>query len=315
MIILGKGMVGSAIQRCADGHTRSFDSKTVDLLNIPAINTFIRTVSKFDTSNKFFFTAGKVGGIDDNINHNSDYLIENSVMAFNFIDALVKNLSFSKSILFSSSCVYSPDAQQPFMEWDYFKYSTFEKSNEGYALAKMSMSRLAMMVMKNHPEHKFKIVVPCNIFGTNDKFNETNSHVVGALIHKFCLAKTFSKPSVEIWGSGNQRRELLHEDDIGKASNFIMENYEDIKEDVINIGCGYDISIREIAEAIREALNVDCEIIYNKDKPVGMPTKLLSTKVLSKYGWFPEAVDIIAIIKSVAQDNYRRSLNHLELSH
>ena len=313
MIVLGKGMVGLSIIRNGVGINSDpyygFDSKTVDLLNKQSVVTFLKTVEAFTTSNRFFFTAGKVGGIDDNLKNGYDYLLDNLHMGSNFITSLMEALPYSKSIIFSSSCAYSPDATQPFRESDYFKFDTFEETNEGYAIAKRSVSILAMHIMKVNPAHKFKIVVPCNIFGSNDKFNETNSHVVGALISKFVKAKIASENGskvcdVEIWGDGTQRRELMHQEDIGGASNLIMFNYEDIEEDVINIGMGYDVSIRQIAEAIQEALNVDCMVVYREDKPTGMKTKLMSNKVLEKYGWTPRYPDALAAIKNTAVGRY-----------
>jgi len=312
MIVLGKGMVGSSIIRNGVGTISDpyygFDSNTVDLLNKQSVITFLKTVKAFTKSNRFFFTAGKVGGIDDNLKNGNDYLLDNLHMGSNFITGLMEALPYSKSIIFSSSCAYSPDATQPFRESDYFKFDTFEETNEGYAIAKMSVSRLAMAVMKNNPMHQFKIVIPCNIFGSNDKFNETNSHVVGALITKFVKAKIMYEngvsSKVEIWGDGTQRRELMHQEDIGGASNLIMFNYEDIEEDVINIGMGYDVSIRQIAEAIQEALNVDCKVVYKEDKPTGMKTKLMSNKVLEKYGWTPRYPDALTAIKQTAVGRY-----------
>jgi GDP-L-fucose synthase len=189
-----------------------------------------------------------------------------------------------KLLFLGSSCVYPKLAQQPIKE-EYLLTGELEKTNEAYALAKISGLKL-VQAYRNQYGHKWISAMPTNMYGPGDNFDLENSHVLPALIRKFDDAKNSGASSVTLWGSGSPRREFLHSDDLGKACLFLLENYDD--EVAINVGVGEDVSIKELAELIQKATEFEGVIYWDSSKPDGTPRKLLDVSRATALGWEAE---------------------------
>jgi GDP-L-fucose synthase len=188
-----------------------------------------------------------------------------------------------KLLFLGSSCVYPKLAQQPIKE-EYLLTGELEKTNEAYALAKISGLKLVQAYRNQYGYHWIS-AMPTNMYGPGDNFDLENSHVLPALIRKFNDAKLSSAPSVKLWGSGSPRREFLHADDLGRACVFLLENYDD--EVAINVGVGEDISIQELAEKIKDIVGFNGSIEWDSSKPDGTPRKLLDVSRIRALGWRP----------------------------
>jgi GDP-L-fucose synthase len=184
-------------------------------------------------------------------------------------------------LFLGSSCVYPKMAQQPIKE-EYILTGELEKTNEAYALAKISGLKLVQAYRKQHG-HKWISAMPTNMYGPGDNFDLENSHVLPALIRKFHDAKTKGEASVTLWGTGTPKREFLHSDDLGRACIFLLDNYDD--DIAINVGVGEDIAIRDLAELIKSAVGFEGEIEWDLSQPDGTPRKLLDISRISRIGW------------------------------
>jgi GDP-L-fucose synthase len=275
-----RGLVGSAITRAIDtagdhswlGKTRS----ELDLLERKAVFEYLAS----EKPDAVIIAAAKVGGIHANNTYPVQFLSENLQIEANLMDAA--HAAGIKRLLFlGSSCVYPKMAQQPIKE-EYLLTGELEKTNEAYALAKISGLKL-VQAYRNQYGHDWISAMPTNMYGPGDNFDLENSHVLPALIRKFDDAKSSGAASVVLWGSGTPRREFLHSDDLGRACVYLLENYND--EVAINVGVGEDVSIKELALTIRETVGFSGTIEWDSSKPDGTPRKLLDVSRITALGW------------------------------
>lgn len=277
------GMVGSAIVRKlkATGYDNLVltSSKSLDLRNQSSTERF------FDREKPeyVFLAAAKVGGIMANNTYRADFLYENLMIESNVI-----HLSFvhkvKKLLFLGSSCIYPKMAPQPLKE-DTLLSGFLEPTNEPYAIAKIAGIKLCESYRRQYGSD-FISVMPTNLYGPNDNYDLSNSHVVPALIRKFIEAKETGKPFVEIWGTGSPLREFLHVDDLAEACMFLMKSYSE--EQFINVGSGIEISIKDLALLVKELTNYNGELRFDTSKPDGTPRKLMDVSRIKEKGWQPK---------------------------
>ena len=227
--------------------------------------------------------AGKVGGILDNKNYQSDYIYINSMIGLNIINSSLK-IDVKKIINLGSACIYPKLTKQPINE-TYLLNSKLEETNEGYALAKILTLKYCQY-LKRKFKKEFISVMPANLYGRGDNFDLNSSHVLPALIKKFVIAKKKNLKSVEVWGSGNVRREFLNVEDLSNAIYFLLKKKIDF--DYINVGSGEHYSIKKISNIIKEIVGYDGKIIFNKSYPDGVKKRKLNSSKIIKLGWRPK---------------------------
>lgn len=280
ILVLGsKGLAGSAICRNLELNNRKFigaSRNDVDLLNKKAVDDYFNRIKP----KIVIGAAALVGGMAANIKHPVEFLLNNITIQNNTILSSFNN-NVEKFIFLGSSCVYPGKANSPITE-DQLLTGLLEKTNEAYAIAKISGIKL-IQSFRDEYDKKWVSVMPTNLYGPGDNFDVTNSHVLAALIRKFYEATSQQKSEVELWGSGNPRREFMHADDFASAVTFVMDNYND--REPLNIGTGTDISIKELADMIANIANYKGSIKWNSDVPDGTFQKLLSVSKLNKMGW------------------------------
>lgn len=275
-----RGMVGSAIVRKLQAE--GFDnllvrtSSELDLRSQEAVDVFF----KEHKPDYVFLAAAKVGGIVANNTYRADFLYENLMIQNNVIHAAYKH-SVTKLLFLGSSCIYPKFAEQPIKE-DYLLTGVLEPTNEPYAIAKIAGLKMCEAYRSQYGCN-FISAMPTNLYGPNDNYDLQNSHVLPALLRKMIVAKRSSQPAVEIWGSGTPRREFLHVDDLADACFFLMQEYDGA--DWLNIGVGEDVSIKELAELIKDIVGYEGELQFNTSKPDGTPRKLLDVSKLESRGW------------------------------
>jgi GDP-L-fucose synthase len=277
-----RGLVGSAIVRAIEASgNHSWRGKTrseLDILDRRSVFDYVAS----EKPDAIVIAAAKVGGIHANNTFPVQFLTENLQIETNLMDAA--HAAGTPCLLFlGSSCVYPKLAQQPIKE-EYLLTGELEKTNEAYALAKISGLKLVQAYRRQYG-HKWMSAMPTNMYGPRDNFDLENSHVLPALIRKFHDAKTRAEGKVTLWGSGSPLREFLHADDLASACVFLLENYDD--EVAINVGTGKDISIKELAELIKEIVGFEGEIDWDSSKPDGTPRKLLDVSRITDLGWKP----------------------------
>ena len=273
-------MVGSAIIRKlqAEGYTTIITrtSSELDLRNQAAVADFFAQ----ERPEYVFLAAAKVGGILANNIYRADFLYDNLMIESNIIHQ--SYLTGVKKLLFlGSSCIYPKLAPQPLKE-EYLLSGFLESTNEPYAIAKITGIKLCESYRRQYG-CDFISAMPTNLYGPNDNYDLQGSHVLPALIRKFHEAKINNQPTVEVWGTGSPMREFLHADDLADACFFLMEQYND--ELFVNIGTGEDVTIREVAELIKEIVGFEGELRWNTEKPDGTPRKLMDVSRLHKLGW------------------------------
>jgi len=277
-----RGLVGSALVRAlqAQGFTNLLlqDRYQLDLTRQHAVNTFFQ----LHKPRYVFLAAGKVGGILANNNHPAEFIHDNLAIQTNVIDAAYRH-GTQKLLFLGSSCIYPKHAPQPMNE-ECLLTGPLEPTNEWYAIAKIAGIKMCQAYRRQYGFNAIS-VMPTNLYGPGDNFDLNSPHVLPALIRKFHEAKLLNKPAVELWGTGTPRREFLHVDDLANACVFLMQHYED--ESPINIGCGDDLTIRELAETIRTVVGYEGLLTFDPSKPDGTPRKLLDTAKLSALGWKP----------------------------
>lgn len=275
-----RGMVGSAIYRKLK--ELGFDnivvrtSKELDLRDQQAVKEFFET----EKPEYVFLAAAKVGGIMANNVYRADFIYENLAIQNNVIHYSHEN-DVKKLMFLGSSCIYPKMAPQPLKE-DYLLTGTLEPTNEPYAIAKIAGIKMVESYRMQYDDNYIS-VMPTNLYGINDNYHPENSHVLPALIRKFHEAKVNNSPTVNIWGSGKPLREFMFADDLADACVFLMENYNDLQ--FVNIGVGEDISIRELAELIKEVVGFQGELEFDSSKPDGTPRKLMDVSKLTRLGW------------------------------
>ena len=227
-----------------------------------------------------FVAAGTVGGILANMSRPAEFLYDNLLIHGNVVHAAYST-GVTKLLYLGSSCMYPRDAAQPVNE-KVLLTGPLESTNEPYAIAKIAGVKLCQAYRKQYG-CDFISAVPTNVYGPNDNFDLSSSHVVPALIRKFHDAKTSGASTVTVWGSGTPRRELLHVDDLADACVFLMRAYSDVLH--VNVGTGTDIAIRDLAELVREIVYPAARIEFDTSKPDGIPRKLLNVDRLHALGW------------------------------
>lgn len=275
-----RGMVGSAIVRKLQ--QEGFEnlvlrtSAELDLRCQEAVDTFF----KEHKPDYVFLAAARVGGIVANNTFRAEFLYDNLMIQNNVIHAAYQH-SVTKLLFLGSSCIYPKFAEQPIKE-DYLLTGILENTNEPYAIAKIAGLKLCEAYRSQYGCN-FISAMPTNLYGPNDNYDLNNSHVLPALLRKMIVAKREQQASVEIWGSGTPRREFLHVDDLAAACFFLMQEYDGTEW--MNIGVGEDVSIKELAELIKDIVGYEGELQFNTSKPDGTPRKLLDVSKLQNRGW------------------------------
>ncbi|HLT71521.1 MAG TPA: GDP-L-fucose synthase [Cyclobacteriaceae bacterium] len=275
-----RGMVGSAIKRRLEkeGYRNIVvrTSKELDLRDQAAVRSFFES----EKPDYVFLAAAKVGGIHANNTYRAEFIYDNIAIQSNIIHQSYLN-GVKKLVFLGSSCIYPKFAPQPMKE-EVLLTGALEPTNEPYAIAKIAGIK---MCQAYHSQYgcNFISLMPTNLYGPNDNYDLQNAHVLPALIRKFYEAKVEGKPYVEIWGTGSPKREFLHVDDLADAALFLMLNYD--SPEIINVGTGEDLTIRDLALLIKKCVGYEGELKFNTDKPDGTPRKLLDVSRINKLGW------------------------------
>jgi GDP-L-fucose synthase len=275
-----RGMVGSAILRALQkaGYTNFLlrTSKELDLRNQQAVADFFAA----EKPDYVFLAAAKVGGIVANNTYRADFLYENLSIQNNVIHSAYVN-KVTKLMFLGSSCIYPKLAPQPLKE-EYLLSGYLEYTNEPYAIAKIAGIKMCEEY-RNQYGCNFISAMPTNLYGPNDNYDLQNSHVLPAMIRKFHEAKINGAPNVTLWGTGSPMREFLHADDLAEACLYLMENYNE--RELVNIGTGTDVTIKELANTVKNVVGFEGELVWDTSKPDGTPRKLMDVSKLHSYGW------------------------------
>lgn len=290
-----RGMVGSAILRHLLTRGQSAErivTRThaeLDLTNQAAVIEFFAT----EKPDQVYLAAAKVGGIHANNTYPAEFIYQNLMMQANVIDAAFRH-GVKKLLFLGSSCIYPKLAHQPMRE-DALLTDTLEPTNEPYAIAKIAGIKLCESYNRQYGESHgvdYRSVMPTNLYGPGDNYHPENSHVIPALIRRFHEVKTHNARSVTVWGTGTPRREFLYVDDMAAASVHVMNLSKLVYEQHtlpmlshVNVGCGYDITIRELAEIIARVVGYTGHIAFDPSKPDGSPRKLMDSSRLNGLGW------------------------------
>lgn len=275
-----RGLVGSAIVRRLTGQdNRSILTATreqLDLRDQAAVNYWFRA----NRPEYVYLVAGTVGGIMANSTRPAEFIYDNMMIHATVVHA-AHQFGVKKLLYLGSSCIYPRLCPQPMQE-DHLLSGYLEPTNAPYAIAKIAGIKLCQAYRQQYGSN-FISAMPTNLYGPNDNFDLTQSHVLPALIRKFDDARTKGEREVIIWGTGSARREFLHVDDLADACVFLMEQYDDPEH--INVGTGEDQSIRELAEALRDVIYPQARLVFDASKPDGAPRKLLDVSKLHALGW------------------------------
>lgn len=275
-----RGMVGSAIFRKleAEGFNNIIarTSSELDLRNQQAVSDFFKEIKP----EYVFLAAAKVGGIVANNTYRADFLYDNLAIQNNIIHNSYLN-NVEKLMFLGSSCIYPKLAPQPLKE-EYLLTGLLEESNEPYAIAKIAGIKMCDAYRSQYGCNYIS-VMPTNLYGYNDNYHPQNSHVLPALIRKFHEAKTNKASQVTIWGTGSPKREFLFADDLAEACYFLMQNYNE--PNLINVGTGEDLTIKELALLIKGIIGFEGELVFDSSKPDGTPRKLMDVTRLHNQGW------------------------------
>lgn len=275
-----RGLVGSALLRNLEknGYTNLVykTRQELDLLDPKAIEEFFAT----ENIEYVFLAAAKVGGILANKEKKADFIYENLQIQNNIIYNAYK-YKVTKLLFLGSSCIYPKMCLQPIKE-EYLLTGALEETNDAYAIAKIAGIKMCQSFNEQYGTN-FISVMPTNLYGPNDNFDLTTSHVLPALIRKFHEAKINNSDSVEVWGTGSPMREFLHVDDLADACVHLMNNYNE--SEILNIGTGVDVTIKELAETVKKITGFEGELKWDTTKPDGTPRKLMDVSRLHEMGW------------------------------
>ncbi len=275
-----RGMVGSAIARKLEkeGYTNIITrtSKELDLRNQVAVADFFAT----EKPEYVFLAAAKVGGIVANNTYRAEFLFENLQIQNNVIHNSYLN-NVKKLMFLGSSCIYPKMAPQPLKE-EYLLTGVLEETNEPYAIAKITGIKMCDAYRAQYGCNYIS-AMPTNLYGYNDNYHPQNSHVLPALIRKFHEAKQNNADNVTVWGSGSPMREFLFADDLADACYYLMQNYDE--PNLINVGTGEDLTIKNLALMIKEIIGFEGELVFDSSKPDGTPRKLMDVSKLHSKGW------------------------------
>lgn len=277
------GMVGSALFRCLNiNGYKNIIFKThseLDLTDQSATEKFFEE----EKPEYVFVAAAKVGGIHANNTYPADFVMENMLIACNVIRGSYK-YGVKKLLFLGSSCIYPKNCPQPIKE-EYLLSGALEPTNEPYAMAKISGIKMCQSYNKQYGT-RFICAMPASLYGINDRFDIFNSHVIPSMIIKLHKAKTENIPYVELWGTGTPLREFLYVDDMAEACLCLMKTYEG--NEFVNIGSGQEISIRNLAEAIKKVVDYNGELVFDAGKPDGTPRRVIDNTKIFAAGWRPK---------------------------
>jgi GDP-L-fucose synthase len=286
-----RGMVGSAIVRQLQGHDDIElvvrNSNELDLTKQAAVREFFAA----ERIDEVYLAAAKVGGIHANNTYPAEFIYQNMMIEANVIHQ-AHQAGVTKLLFLGSSCIYPKHATQPMTESELLT-GLLEETNEPYAIAKIAGIKLCESYNRQYGVD-YRSIMPTNLYGPGDNFHPENSHVIPALMRRFHEAASVNAPSTLLWGSGEARREFLHVDDMAAASVLVMNIAKDDYSRVtsprcshLNAGCGYDVSVRELAEHVAEVVGFKGELLHDRSKPDGTPRKLMNNERLSALGWAP----------------------------
>jgi GDP-L-fucose synthase len=306
-----RGMVGSAIVRQLLEQGQPADRiitrahAELDLTDQAAVRTFFDS----ETPDQVYLAAAKVGGIHANNTYPAEFIYSNLMVQTNVIDAAFRN-GVKKLLFLGSSCIYPKLATQPMRE-DVLLTGTLEPTNEPYAIAKIAGIKLCESYNRQYGDSHdvdYRSVMPTNLYGPGDNYHPENSHVIPALIRRFHEAKVNNAPSVAIWGTGTAKREFLYVNDMAAACVHVMNLdkaiYDQHTQQMlshINVGCGEDITIRDVAETISKTVGYQGDITFDTTKPDGTPRKLMDSSRLNALGWTAQ-VSLEDGLKTAYQD-------------
>ncbi len=299
-----RGMVGSGLERKLrkEGYNNIVTkaSKELDLRNQQAVNDFFQK----EKPAYVILAAAKVGGIHANNIYRAEFIYDNLMIEANIIHAAYLN-KVTKLLFLGSSCIYPKMAPQPLKE-EYLLSGYLEQTNQPYAIAKIAGIEMCDSYRAQYGCN-FISAMPTNLYGTNDNYHPENSHVLPALIRRIVLAKKNNESTVIIWGTGTPRREFLHVDDLADACYFLLQNYNE--RGLVNIGCGTDISIKELAELIVSAVGYKGQLVFDTTKLDGTPRKLMDTNKINSLGWFSKIKLEEGISKTIIEFKNKKYVN------
>jgi GDP-L-fucose synthase len=298
-----RGLVGGAVLRNLEkqGYRNLFHQtrQELDLRNEAAVRRYLAD----KRPEAVIFAAAKVGGIKANFEFPVEFLLENLQIQNNLISASFE-MGVKKLLFLGSSCIFPKFAPQPIPESSLLT-GALEETNEPYAIAKIAGIKLCQAYARQYGAN-FICAMPTNLYGPGDNFDLDKSHVLPALIRKAHDAKVTGKSEVTIWGTGTPRREFLHADDLADALRFLLENYN--SPEIVNVGSGFDVSIRELAELVLEVVGCEANLVFDKSKPDGTPRKLLDSGRLHRLGWKPRVE-----LREGIEQTYQWFLSNLHL--
>jgi GDP-L-fucose synthase len=293
-----RGMVGSGIERKLRkegfNNIATRASSELDLRNQQSVNDFFEK----EKPAYVILAAAKVGGIHANNTYRAEFIYDNLIIEANIIHAAYLN-NVTKLLFLGSSCIYPKMAPQPLKE-EYLLSGYLEQTNQPYAIAKIAGIEMCDSYRAQYGCN-FISAMPTNLYGTNDNYHPENSHVLPALIRRIVLAKKNNEPTVTIWGTGTPRREFLHVDDLAEACYFLLENYNE--QGLVNIGCGTDVSIKELAELIVAEVGYKGQLLFDTTKPDGTPRKLMDTSKINNLGWYSSINLRVGLQKTIKEFN------------
>lgn len=280
MVLGSRGLVGSAIVRRLqkEGFSRiiQINRQDADLIE----QNSVRDLFRREKPEFVFLAAAKVGGIVANRDHKAEFIYQNFQIQSNVIHSAWENGVF-KLLFLGSSCIYPRMCPQPIKE-EYLMSGPLEETNDSYATAKIAGIKMCQSYNLQYGTD-YICVMPTNLYGQNDNFDLTSSHVLPAMIRRFHEAEFRHDPRVVLWGSGTPKREFLHVDDLADALLYLMQTYHG--SEIVNIGTGEDVTIKELAECIKNTVGYKGEVVWDTDKPDGTPRKLLDVSRLHALGW------------------------------
>ena len=282
VIVFGSnGLVGSSISRVLETSNKvdeliKSNRLELDLFKSDDVQQFV----KDQKPNVIINAAAKVGGIHANNTKRTEFILENLKINMNILESCLQ-MPDIKIINLGSSCIYPLNAKNPISESE-FMNGKLEPTNSPYAMAKLSAIEIGRSMSKQFG-HQILNLMPTNLYGPNDYFSDLDSHVIPALIHRMQKTIENGEKKFKVWGSGSPLREFLYVDDLSNFINFIID--KEIKDDLINVGSGQEISIKDLAMLIKELMNFKGDVIFDSSKPDGNPRKLLDSSLLSKLGW------------------------------